>query len=72
MNEPHLSITGEVVSIGELTPDDAPNVVGVPHVGIKLSDGRPVTVIGLSHDECRALAPLFMGRVAVRISRSAP
>lgn len=72
MSQPVLSITGEVVSIGDISADEAPNIVGVPHVGIKLTSGRLVTVIGVSREECRALAPLFMDNVAVRFSRSAP
>lgn len=60
MDTPILVLDGEVVSIGDLPAADAPQIVGVPHVGIRLAGGRLVLVSGLTLDECLACAKAFM------------
>ena len=62
-----LNLSGEIVSIGDLPEQDAPRIVGVPHIMIRRSDGSAVLISGLTQDECRACASAFMDSVSVSI-----
>lgn len=58
--QPLLTLSGEVISIGDLPADEAPPIVGVPHILLRMQDDRTLLISGLTPDECRALVPLFM------------
>ena len=49
-----LRLTGEVVSIGDMPADEVPKLEGVPHLLLRLSDGRDIVLSGLTREECRA------------------
>lgn len=74
MSHPHplLTLTGEVISIGDLPAEDAPRIAGVPHILLRMQDGRDLLISGLTQDECRALVPLFMaGQAAITVAPAA-
>ncbi len=60
-----LTLTGEIFSLGDMPHDEVPQMAGVPHIGIRLADGRKVTLTGLTRDECRAMATSFMSPVVL-------
>ena len=63
-----LRLTGEVVSIGDMPADEVPNLEGVPHLLLRLSDGRDVVLSGLTREECRACVPAFMAPARFTVS----
>lgn len=58
--QPLLTLSGEVISIGDLPADEASHIVGVPHILLRMQDDRTLLISGLTPDECRSLVPLFM------------
>ena len=56
-----LTLTGELWAIGDMQPEDAPQIVGVPMVQIQMPGGRIVTLSGLTREECRRAALLLSG-----------
>ena len=63
-----LRLTGEVVSIGDMPADKVPKMAGVPHLLLRLSDGRDIVLSGLTRDECRACVPAFMSPARFSVS----
>lgn len=55
-----LRLTGEVISIGDMPAEEVPLMAGVPHLLLRLADGRSVVLSGLTRDECEACMPAFM------------
>lgn len=60
-------ITGNLFSIGDLLPDELAALAGRAHAMLRQDDEREVYVIGLTPEECRALAPVFLDRATVTI-----
>lgn len=63
-----LRLTGEVVSIGDMPADEVPKLEGVPHLLLRLSDGRDIVLSGLTREECRACVPAFMAPARFTVS----
>jgi hypothetical protein len=63
-----LRLSGEVVSIGDMRPEEVPQMAGVPHLLLRLGDGRHVVISGLTRDECRACVPAFMAPARFTVS----
>ena len=63
-----LRLTGEVVSIGDMPEDDVPKMAGVPHLLLRLADGRDVVLSGLTRDECKACVATFLGAARFTVS----
>lgn len=61
-----LTITGEIISIGDLPAEYAPEIIGVPHLMIHFGD-RKVFLSGLTREECRACVPGFLDEVSLSI-----
>lgn len=55
-----MKLTGYICTVGELQPGEAPEIVGVPAVQLRLTDGRIVTITGLTRADCRVAAKLYM------------
>jgi hypothetical protein len=69
--EPLLSLTGEIDAVGNLQPEDIP-ALDTPRVLILL-DGQPmrhVLIAGLTQEECRAVASVFMEQVRLTVGRT--
>ena len=67
-----LDLTGQVVTVGNLQPEDAPALASLPRVEIQLQDSRLITIIGLTRAEAIAFGQ-FLYRESVRvICESAP
>lgn len=66
-----VSLSGRLISIGDLPECDAPEIIGRPHILLRLADhtaqGRTVLVSGLTTDELRDLAPLLERRASIHI-----
>lgn len=64
-----LRLTGEVVSIGDMPADEVPPMAGVPHLLLRLDDGRTVVLSGLTREECKACvgALLALTRFVVEV-----
>lgn len=60
-----LILNGEMCTIGDMQPGEEVALVGTPRLEVRLEDGRVILLSGLTRDECRVLAPLFMDRVAL-------
>ena len=58
-----LTLTGEIVSIGDMPAEEVPQIADVPHIVIELADGRRVLVSGLTRSECAALGAAFLRTV---------
>lgn len=67
-----LELQGEIISIGDLAEEDAPKIIGVPHVLIRIEgqSGRTVLLTGLTRDECRACAEAFAEQISLAIGRT--
>ena len=63
-----LNLTGQIVSIGDLPAEEAPHIVGLPHIMVGLDDGRIILISGLTQDECRACVPGFMEAVSIGVN----
>lgn len=63
-----LALTGQIVSIGDLPADDAPHIVGLPHIMVRLDDGRDILISGLTQDECRACVPGLWEAVSIGVN----
>lgn len=63
-----LRLTGEVVSIGDMLADEVLKLEGVPHLLLRLSDGRDIVLSGLTREECRACVPAFMAPAKFTVS----
>ena len=61
-----LDLTGQVVTVGNLQPEDAPDLAGLPRVELQLPDSRIITIIGLTRDEAIAFGQ-FLYRKPVRV-----
>lgn len=69
--EPLLNLTGEIDAVGNLQPEDMP-ALDSPRVLILL-DGQPmrhVLIAGLTQEECRAVASVFMEQVRLTVGRT--
>ena len=58
--QPLLTLSGEIISVGDLPADDAPRIVGVPHILLRMQDGRDLLISGLTPDECNEMIPQFL------------
>lgn len=63
-----MQISGELITVGDMASDDVQLIVGVPAVQIRTSDGRIVTVTGLTRDEARSAAEHFGSAVALNLA----
>ncbi len=68
-----VSLSGRLISIGNLPECDAPAIIGRPHILMRMADhtvqGRLVLISGLSTTECRDLVHLLERDVSVTIGR---
>lgn len=62
-----LILNGEMCTIGDMQPGEEVALVGTPRLEVRLEDGRVILLSGLTRDECRALATLFMDRVSLAV-----
>ena len=67
VSAPGLVITGDILSIGELTADELAALAGRSHAMLRQDDERKVHIIGLSLEECRCLAPVFLDRATLTL-----
>ncbi|MBT9493892.1 MAG: hypothetical protein IV107_16455 [Paucibacter sp.] len=69
---PLLTLTGEVVAIGDMQPEDMP-ALNTPRALLRLngSPDRYVLITGLTMAECRSVAAALMEQVTVSIGGAA-
>ena len=58
-----MRIQGELCTICDMSADDLSGMIGVPVVQIRAPDGRIVTITGLTRDEVKDAASLFLANV---------
>jgi hypothetical protein len=68
IHDEKLEVIGEMFAVGDMDEQDAPTIIGVPAVQIRLADGRIVTVTGLDRDEARTAANHFGKNVAITLA----
>lgn len=62
-----LRLRGEMITIGDMSEDDVPPMVGVPAVQVRLAGGRVITLTGLTREECRTAVPHFLNECEVTV-----
>jgi len=65
-----INLSGQVVSMGNMDVSELPPLLAAPRVQFAMSNGRIVTLSGLTMEECRSFAPLFLSDVIISIAGS--
>lgn len=63
-----MNIQGKLMMVGQMAADEVPQMIDVPSLQVCMSDGRIVTITGLTVDEVRAAAPHWGDQVALNLS----
>jgi hypothetical protein len=63
-----LNLNGECVQIGAICSDELALMAGKPALSVSLHDGRVVTIVGMTHDECRKCLPAFLAPARLTVS----
>jgi hypothetical protein len=66
-----MQILGELVTVGDMASEDAPEILGIPAVQIRAAEGRIITITGLTRAEARAAAEHFGDQVSVNLTAAA-
>ncbi len=67
-----IKINGKLDFLGRADTETAQAVVGGNCIRVRSPDGRVVLIAGLTEQECRKLAGLFMDNVEVNIDMAVP
>ena len=62
-----IKLSGQVVSMENIDVSELQPLLDAPRVQFAMSNGRVVTLSGLTVEECRAFAPLFLSDVTICI-----